>query len=667
MKLLRTLLILILLDTLSEKVCAQKEHQWEKYYNELSTIEDDKTGLSQSTFDELCDIEEHPININTATREDLERLPFLNENQIEEICEYLYRYKGMKTLGELQMIRSLDYYGRHILQCFVYVGDDGRDRFPSLQKIMRYGKSEILTSAKIPFYMRKGDSNGYLGYRYKHSIRYNLTYGDRFKIGIVGAQDAGEPFLSNKNSLGYDHYSYYMVMRDMGRLKTLALGCYKVSFGMGLVVNGGFNMGKVMMLSSLGRSTNNIRGNTSRAEGNYMQGAAATIEITKGLTASAFASYRLMDGTMRKDGTVTTIITNGYHRTQAEMDKKHNMSATTLGANIHYFKDGYHIGVTALYTSLDKTLNPNTAVIYRRFYAHGNDFFNISTDYGYICHRFCFNGEMALNDHNAIATINSLSVNVTGNLDILGLYRYYSKRYTALYANSFSDGGSVQNENGVYIGANWHPSRNLNVSGYTDFAYFVWPRYQVSGSSHSLDNMISAIYNTGNWSVLARYRMTVKQKDNASKSGLTNQVQHRVRLSATYSPAKDISLITQADMVHTEYKVKEKGWMINHNVDCKVKEWLKINANFGYFHTDGYDSRIYTYERGLLYDFSFPMLYGEGIRYALMAKTTFNKKVMVIAKISTTDYLDRTSIGNGYQKINKSALTDMELQLRLKL
>jgi len=51
----------------------------------------------------------------------------------------------------------------------------------------------------------------------------------------------------------------------------------------------------------------------------------------------------------------------------------------------------------------------------------------------------------------------------------------------------------------------------------------------------------------------------------------------------------------------------------------------------------------------------------------LMAKTTFNKKVMVIAKISTTDYLDRTSIGNGYQKINKSALTDMELQLRLKL
>lgn len=667
MKLLKTLLIFILLDTLSEKVSAQKEHQWEKYYDQLSTIEDDKTGLSQSSFDELCELEEHPININTATREDLERLPFLNDKQIEEICEYLYRYKGMKTLGELQMIRSLDYYERHVLQCFVYAGDDGRDRFPDLKKIMKYGKSEFLMSTKVPFYTRKGDYNGYLGYRYKHSIRYSLTYGDRFKIGIVGAQDAGEPFLSNRNSLGYDHYSYYMIMHDISRLKTLALGCYKVSFGMGLVVNGGFNMGKMMLLSSLGRSSNNIRANTSRAEGNYMQGAAMTMEITKRLTASAFVSYRLLDGTMSKDGTITTIITNGYHRTQAEMNKKHNMSATTIGTNVHYFKNGYHLGTTAIYTYLDKTLNPNTNVVYRRFYAHGNDFFNMSTDYGYICHRFSFNGEMAVNGNNAIATINSLSISISGSLDVLGVYRYYSKKYTALYANSFSDGGNIQNENGLYLGANWHPSWNFNISGYTDFAYFVWPRYQVSESSHNLDNMLSATYHTDNWSLMARYRVTVKQKDNALKNGLTNQIQHRVRFAATYCPLKDITMNTQADIVHTKYKVTEKGWMINQNVNYKIKEWMKLNANFGYFHTDGYDSRIYIYERGLLYDFSFPMLYGEGIRYALMAKTTLGKKVMIIAKISTTDYFDRNSVGSGYQKINKSALTDMELQLRLKL
>lgn len=667
MKLLRTLLIFILLDTLSEKVSAQKEHQWEKYYNELSTIEDDKTGLSQSSFDELCELEEHPININTATREDFERLPFLNDKQIEEICEYLYRYKGMKTLGELQMIQSLDYYGRHILQCFVYAGDDGRDRFPNPDKILKYGKSEFLTSLKIPFYNKKGDSNGYLGYKYKHSIRYNLTYGDRFKMGIVGAQDAGEPFLSNRNRLGYDHYSYYMILNGLGRVKTLALGCYKVSFGMGLVINGDFNMGKIMMLSSLGRSTNNIRANTSKAEGNYMQGAAVTVNITNVLTASVFASYRLLDGTMSKDGTITTIITNGYHRTQAEMNKKHNMAATNIGANIHYFKNGYHIGATALYTSLDKTLNPNTAIVYRRFYAHGTDFFNISTDYGYICHRFSLNGEMAVNKNNAIATINSLSINVNSNLDVIGLYRYYSKKYTALYSNSFSDGGNVQNENGIYLGANWHPSRNFNISGYTDFAYFVWPKYQVSGSSHSLDNMLCATYHKDNWSVMARYRVTVKQKDNASKTGLDNQIQNRARISTTYSPLRNVSMSTQADMVHTEYKVVEKGWMINQNINYGIKEWLKLNANIGYFHTDGYDSRIYIYERGLLYDFSFPMLYGKGVRYALMAKIGFGKRVMIIAKISTTDYLDRTSIGNGYQKIHKSALTDIELQLRLKL
>ena len=39
---------------------------------------------------------------------------------------------------------------------------------------------------------------------------------------------------------------------------------------------------------------------------------------------------------------------------------------------------------------------------------------------------------------------------------------------------------------------------------------------------------------------------------------------------------------------------------------------LLLNVGGGYFHTTGYDSRLYTYERGPLYSFSFPAYYGEG-------------------------------------------------------
>ena len=58
--------------------------------------------------------------------------------------------------------------------------------------------------------IKVGDKNGYLGYQYKHSIRYDFTYGDKVRFGVLGAQDAGEPFLAGKNSMGYDFYSFLL-------------------------------------------------------------------------------------------------------------------------------------------------------------------------------------------------------------------------------------------------------------------------------------------------------------------------------------------------------------------------------------------------------------------------------------------------------------------------
>ena len=86
-----------------------------------------------------------------------------------------------------------------------------------------------------------------------------------------------------------------------------------------------------------------------------------------------------------------------------------------------------------------------------------------------------------------------------------------------------------------------------------------------------------------------------------------------------------------------------------------------------YFNTDGFDSRIYVYEKGPLYSFNFPSFYGEGIRYSLFVRADFSKNLMLIAKLATTNYFDRNTIGTGLRKINRSSMTDLDLQLRLKL
>lgn len=96
--------------------------QWEQYYERLYNIDDiDDNGIND-IYEQLCEIEDNKIEINSANEDDLRRLPFLNEQQIEEITEYVYRYKPLRTLDELAMVETLDKTERELLKCFLYIG-----------------------------------------------------------------------------------------------------------------------------------------------------------------------------------------------------------------------------------------------------------------------------------------------------------------------------------------------------------------------------------------------------------------------------------------------------------------------------------------------------------------------------------------------------------------
>lgn len=77
---------------------------------------------------------QHPVNLNTATREELERMPFLTASQVEDILFYIYRYGQLKSMSELTLISSIGWYQRQLMSCFFYVADDGsKPAFPVLK------------------------------------------------------------------------------------------------------------------------------------------------------------------------------------------------------------------------------------------------------------------------------------------------------------------------------------------------------------------------------------------------------------------------------------------------------------------------------------------------------------------------------------------------------
>ena len=650
--------IVLLFMWISCSVQAQSEHGWETYLNEVMTAEDVGTAQWEETYELLCELEQHPMDINQVSREQLEQLPFLAAQQVEEIQEYLYRYGPMKSLAELQMIRSLDYGRRKLLTYFIYIGELGAETQRN------YVHHELMATGRIPFYERKGDVDGYQGYPYRHWLKYQFTYGVQVKAGLIGSQDAGEPFFKGKNRLGYDYYSAWLQLKQMGRLESLVLGKYRVSMGMGLIINNSFSLGKVSMLQNMGRSMRTLRAHSSRSSDGYLQGAAATVKIARGLTATGFISYRAMDATLNKDGTVSTIVTSGYHRTETELEKKNNLKNTTFGGNIRYQANGYHAGLNVVGTHLNRELKPNTSVLYRQHYAQGYDFLNVSADYGYVHHRFSVNGETAYNRDGALATINSVSLQLGSEWSLMALYRFYSYRYTSIYANSYSDGGSVQNESGLYLGATWQPSPSWKLMAYTDIAYSPWAKYQISLSSHSWDNLLQLSYTKKRWTFGGRYRLRLRQKDNDDKTALISRTEHRGRLSAEYNSGW--SSRTQIDFGFTSFKEHDRGLMVSETLGF-THRWLRLNGGLGYFHTDSYDSRVYLYELGPLYSYSVTQFSGEGIRYWLMARANIGSRLMLTAKLGTTNYFDRSTIGSSYQQIKASSQTDIDLQLRWKL
>lgn len=642
---------------------------WEKWYDILSDGTDDNVAW-EDMHDTLEEMASSPFNINNCKRELLESLPFLNSQQVMDIMEYIHRYGPLKSENELVAVESLDYYRRRLLACFITFGDKSSPRSLSLKDIAKHGKNELLAYTSIPTYQREGDINGYHGYPYKHWLRYNFTYGNKLRIGIVASQDAGEPFFANCNTLGYDYYSPFFLLNDAGRLKQLAVGRYRVAFGMGLVINQGFYLGKTSALQAFSSPPGAaIKVHSSRSSDNWLQGTAATLDIGNNLKASLFLSYRKTDATLNDDGTVSTIVTSGYHRSTNEIEKKDNTSVSVAGMNLTWENNDFHAGFTAVGTHFDRLLSPNTQMTYRQIYPQGHDFLNVGIDYGYRRYPLLFKGETAINASGNLATVNTLTLSMSRMFSITFLHRFYSSRYHSFHSNAFSDGGKIQNERGAYLGMEWKPSYGKQINLYIDYAYFPWQRYQVSRPSRSFDACLTSNLRLGKWTLLSRYRMRRRQKDSFDDSTSDDKqlvwtVSHNARLGCQWDNGFFTSS-SQIDATQYSYDETSRGILFSQTAGFNLKR-VSLTASLKLFFTDDYDSRIYSHERSPLYCYSMPSFYGKGIRYAFMAKWKLIDSLTLTCKIGVTDFFDRSSIGSSFQQIDASSACDIDLQARWK-
>ena len=630
----------------------------------------------ENELEELSNRMQEPVNLNVATREQLEQFPFLSDIQIEHLLAYIYIHGQMKTIYELQLVEEMDKQTIQYLLPFVCIkaiNNESAFRWKSLLKnAAKYGKNELLTRFDIPFYKRKGYEHTYLGPSVYNSVKYSFRYSDRLYAGVVAEKDAGEPFGALHNRYGYDYYSFYLLLKDCGRLKALAVGNYRLSFGQGLVISNDFSPSRTAVVAQAERRTNGFRRHFSTNEQDFFRGVASTITI-KNLDISVFYSYRKMDAAV-DSLTFTSLKTDGLHRLQRDWEKRKMITMQVYGGNIRYATSHFHVGLTALSYSFGKFKMDPDPKPYNLFYFRGSNNFNIGVDYMLKSNRIKFYGETALSKNGAISTLNALQLTPASYISFLVLYRYYDRRYQALFGNAFSQGSTVQNEQGVYMGLQLTPIARWKLSIYADLFRFPWLKYGIDAPSGGQEYMAQIDYTPSrNYSAYLRYKYRQKEKngtfENDNLLKINTYKQHRIRFQQVYNFSSPFIFKTSLDGILFDDPIKKlnKGIMISQSIGWKPTTLpLQMDGYLAWFHTDDYNSRVSSYEKNILYAFNMPSFYGDGMRFALTFRLDIWKRLSLSAKLAYTHYWDRDLIGTDTEEISGSDKTDLYALLRWK-
>ena len=192
------------------------------------------------------------------------------------------------------------------------------------------------------------------------------------------------------------------------------------------------------------------------------------------------------------------------------------------------------------------------------------------------------------------------------------IHRFYSYDYWAMYAHSFGEGSTVQNEQGYYVGLETTPFSHWRFFVSFDLFSFPWKKYRINKPSRGTDGLIQATFTPRtNLSMYLKYRYKQKERDlTGSKGTLTLPIFHhqlRYRLNYFYGDVFSCRTTLDYNHFHSQDRAASKGYQVTQMMSSQLP-WTRLFADVqgSYFCTDDYDSRVYVSEKGLLYTFTLP-------------------------------------------------------------
>lgn len=625
-------------------------------------------------IDVLTRYHKRPINLNKTTPEELKTLVFLSPLQISNFFAYIKENGNLVDALELQSIDGFDVKTVQSLLPFVTLNTATEYEKLSLKNILNNGENDLVMRFVRTLQTQNGfndlPGNRYLGSPERFQARYRYHYSTIVSAAITLDKDAGEKFIGKP----FDFYSANVALFKLGRIKKLIFGDYTLQFGQGLTMWSGFAFGKGPDVTSVAKKDLGLRPYTSANEYSFLRGLAATVNISKDIDLTPFASFRNLDASqeLSVDGNLVqaTINQSGYHRTPTEIKNKNSLSQHVFGTAIQYSKNELTIGAIAYQSKYGNQIITQKAV-YDKFSYTGNSLTNIGAYYNYTYKNIYFFGEVGKSSNSGLAYVSGALVSLSPIVSAAVTYRSYDKNYHNFFNQALAEASDAVNEKGLYGGLNITPNKKWSFAFYGDYFQFPWLKYRVDAPSKGYEILSQAIYSPSKTlKFLARFKTENKQQntDLAVPINYLDDVRKgSYRFDVSWQVNKKWSFQNRAEI--SQYKkgtaVREFGYLIYQDV-IYAPTFSKISGNVrvAYFDTPSYNSRIYADEDDVLYSFAFGMYSGKGVRTYLNLKYNLSKKLNIWARYAMFVYKDVESVGSYLDEIQGNKKSEVKIQLR---
>ncbi len=651
----------------------------EQQLEDITEKNEDLETEDDSFLQSMRQYVKNPINLNAPDLSSLKELGLFSPIQLQNIIGYRALFGNFISIYELQAVPGFDLQLIDRLRPYITVSTP-QNVISSIRERIVNGSSSLIARAAQVIEKQKGfkldaasANNFYPGSRQRLFLRYKYQFKNLLQYGVVGEKDAGEQFFKGGQKSGFDFYSAHFFARNIGVIKSLALGDFTVNLGQGLTQWQSLAFRKSADVPNIKRQLAVLRPYNSAGEINFHRGVGITV-AKNNFEATAFASYKKVDGnltpdTLNNDDYISSLQISGLHRTKSEVADKGVQQQLVVGGNISYNFRRLHLGLNGVQYQfklpIQKAPDP-----YNLYAISGSRFGNYSVDYSYTYKNLHFFGEAAISNSFDKAFVNGLIVAVDSKVDMSLLYRNISPTYQSLYSNAFTESNLPNNERGMFAGISIRPHVFWRIDAYADFYKFPWLRYLVDAPSTGTDYLVQASYKPNKrLDMYLRYRTESKAKNyNPGTLTLTPampKVRQNVRTSFSYKLNRSLTFRNRVEMVWYDKKGAGSQTGFLSYADIVVKPMMKKysgSIRLQYFETDGYDSRLYAYENDVLYSFSIPVFYDKGYRYYLNLNYDVSKKCTVWLRWAQTIFKEKNIIGTGLDEIDGNRRSEIKIQ-----